>query len=309
MLTLLMGVTGTLAVLGCCTPVMLSDAMFRRVFRRNGCQGLMQCARRHDDTEDRRWLSALPCRTLTLRTDDGLTLSGRLYSLREHPRAVTLLAHGFCDDGTGMASYARLFLEETGEAVFLPHLRGHGGSEGHYIGFGIPDRDDLRQWLRLLLRELGEEMPIALFGVSMGASAVLMTADCLPCQVRCLIADCPYTSTEAILRHNLHQLLHLPSQPTLALVDLSCRLRAGYRLKDGDCTARVAQCPLPILLIHGEEDTFVPTSMAHTLYGAMQHDASQLMLFPHTGHGESLRRDPQHYREAVSSFWHRMMGL
>ncbi|MDW7650471.1 MAG: alpha/beta hydrolase [Bacillota bacterium] len=79
-----------------------------------------------------------------------------------------------------MAGYARFYLEERGYNVLLPDNRGHGESQGHYIGFGRHDRLDCLQWVDEIISRNGEDSVIVLHGVSMGGATVLMVKSCLP---------------------------------------------------------------------------------------------------------------------------------
>jgi hypothetical protein len=45
-----------------------------------------------------------------------------------------------------MAAFGKRF-HEIGFTVLMPNLRGHGESEGHYIGMGWHDRLDILRWI------------------------------------------------------------------------------------------------------------------------------------------------------------------
>ncbi|WP_143805201.1 alpha/beta hydrolase, partial [Oenococcus oeni] len=84
---------------------------------------------------------------------------------------------------------------EMGFNVLLPDDRGHGQSMGEYISFGWLDRLDYLQWLKKIIKRVGPKSEILLFGVSMGASTVeMLSGEDLPSQVKCVIADCGYSS-------------------------------------------------------------------------------------------------------------------
>lgn len=58
--------------------------------------------------------------------------------------------------------------------VLLINLRGHGKSEGNYVDFGVKSRFDILKWLDYI--NINYNSPkIGLYGVSMGASSVMMT--------------------------------------------------------------------------------------------------------------------------------------
>lgn len=76
----------------------------------------------------------------------------------------------------------------------MPDARGHGRSEGDYIGFGWDERKDYLQWIdRVIKNDPASE--IVLHGVSMGGATVMMTSgEKLPENVKAFIEDCGYSS-------------------------------------------------------------------------------------------------------------------
>jgi len=201
-----------------------------------------------------------------------------------------------------MGGFARLYHEQFGYHVFMPDARGHGASEGKYIGFGWPERKDYGAWIAELLREIGQDTRIALHGVSMGGATVLMTSgEALPAQVRAVIADCAYTSVKDELTYQLRRLYRLPAFPIVPVTSLICKLRAGYFFGEASALARVRRSRLPPLFIHGETDEFVPTAMVYSLHEACTADKA-LFLVPGAGHGLAYTVDPQGYTAQIAAF-------
>lgn len=61
------------------------------------------------------------------------------------------------------------------------------------------------------------------------------------------------------------------------------------------------QANVPILIIHGDEDTQAPLSMANRIYESCQ---SQKMMYivPGAGHTSCYRTNPEKYEMIVSDF-------
>lgn len=115
------------------------------------------------DSEYTRWLLK-DSRDVSLISDDGLELHAyRVDGSVPHRYAV--LCHGYQNNATGMASYGK-HLFDLGYTVLLPDARGHGESEGDYIGMGWPERRDVVRWCQQLIAE-DPEAEIVLYGVSM----------------------------------------------------------------------------------------------------------------------------------------------
>ena len=51
-----------------------------------------------------------------------------------------------------MTKYVRNFYEQ-GYNVIAPDLRGHGNSEGDYVGMGWHDRKDVLIWIQQILKK------------------------------------------------------------------------------------------------------------------------------------------------------------
>lgn len=247
------------------------------------------------------WFRAQPFEEVAIRSDDGLMLKGHyLEADRPTDRAV-ILAHGYSGQGADMAAFAR-FYNEHGFRVLMPDNRGHGRSDGHYIGFGWHDRMDYVRWIDYMVERIGQQAQIVLHGVSMGGGIVLMTSgEPLPPQVKCIVSDCAYSSVKAILKYQLKAMFKLPSFPLLPLTSLVCKCRAGYFFGEGSAVRQLRNNKLPVLLIHGDSDTFVPTSMAAELFEAIRGPKEQLIV-PGAQHGTSFVTDRQRYESAVLEF-------
>ena len=104
-----------------------------------------------------------------------------------------------------------------GYHLLMPDLRGHGKSEGNYIGMGWHDRLDILKWIEFILKE-DKEAEILLHGVSMGAATVMMVSgEDLPPNVKVIIEDCGYTSAKDQLSYKLKSMFKLPSFPFINL--------------------------------------------------------------------------------------------
>ena len=77
------------------------------------------------------------------------------------------MAHGYMGSAETMSVFAKMY-HDWGYNVLAPDARGHGKSQGDYIGFGWPDRKDYVQWIEKVLTENGQQEQITLYGVSMG---------------------------------------------------------------------------------------------------------------------------------------------
>ncbi|GGD63286.1 alpha/beta hydrolase [Paenibacillus nasutitermitis] len=255
-----------------------------------------------DPGSDKNWWDAQPFQIMDLTAEDGLKLKAYYLSAAEPTTRTVILAHGYAREASIMVAFARLYHEKYGFNILLPDARGHGASEGRYIGFGWHERLDYVKWIQFMIDRQGTESRIMLHGVSMGAATVMMTSgEQLPDQVKCIVEDCGYTSAEDELSYQLRRMYHLPAFPLLQTTSLLTKLRAGYSFAEASALKQVEKNSKPMLFIHGGKDVFVPTSMVYKLYASCRAE-KQMLLIPEAGHGDAFLTDPQAYKRELTAF-------
>ncbi|MFF5994773.1 alpha/beta hydrolase [Lysinibacillus sp. KU-BSD001] len=229
-----------------------------------------------------------------------LKLHADLYENREQSDKWVLIAHGYTSRADNMTRWIRSFYEN-GYHVLAPDLRGHGDSEGEYIGMGWHDRLDLLQWIDEI-RNINPNAEIVLFGVSMGAATVMMASgEDLPSNVKVIVEDCGYSSVSDVFIYQLDDLFGLPEFPVLHAANTVSNIRAGYDIYEASAVKQVAKSKTPMLFIHGDGDTFVPYEMLDDVYNAAQVEKEKLII-PNAAHGDAVKVDPDTYWETVWRF-------
>lgn len=232
---------------------------------------------------------------------DDLKLAAIYVPATKPTNKTILVAHGYMGKKEDMARYIHMY-HDLGYNVLAPDDRAAGESEGDAIGYGWTDRLDYVKWAQKIVATNGQDSQIALFGVSMGGATVMFTAgEKLPKQVKAVIEDCGYNSIADELAYQLNDLFGLPKFPLFYTTNWMARVRAGYNFNDGDTAKSLANSKLPIFMIHGDQDKFVPTKMVYTNYKAA-HAPKQLWVVPGAAHGEALATDPTTYRNKVAQF-------
>lgn len=231
----------------------------------------------------------------------GLHLKARYYPAATTTPKTMVVVHGFGDNSLTLGNYIRFF-HQAGYNVLAPDNRSHGHSQGKYIGFGWQDRQDLQDWIQQLIRRKGSNVQIGLFGVSMGASTVMYYLGLkVPQQVKTAIADCGYASINGELTYELKRLFNLPSVPLIPTANLYTQALAHYSLYDGETAKTLKHNHIPLFIIHGTKDTFVPTSNAKLNY---QNDSGpkKLWLVKGAKHARSYQKNPALYQKRVLSW-------
>ncbi|MBW1604860.1 alpha/beta hydrolase [Lactobacillus sp. Sy-1] len=233
--------------------------------------------------------------------DTGETMVADFIPNQKQTTKTVIIAHGYNGTRETMSGYAKMYYD-MGFNILLPDDRGHGESAGKYVSFGWLDQKDYQSWIEKLIERVGPDCRILLFGVSMGAGIVsMLSGSKLPPQVEAIIADCGYSSVPEELKYLLKYRYNLPEYPFEALVSSINKRRLGYYLNDASTTKQLSKNHLPILIIHGSEDTYVPTFMAYENYRASD-SPKQLWIVKGAKHAESFWKKPVEYRKRVSDF-------
>lgn len=235
------------------------------------------------------------------RSGDGLKLHATYFPGQDSKKLV-ICFHGYTSQG--MSDYIGLsdYYLKHGFGMLLVDERAHGKSEGEYIGFGNKDRLDALVWINWVIKTCGEDVQILLHGNSMGGATVLMASGLLlPKQVKGIISDCGFTSPKAVFTHVLHTMYHLPAFPMIQIADYMNKKKAGYGLDECNAAREVKKAKVPILLIHGSGDTFVPCRMCDEIYDNCASPKKKLIV-EGAAHAESYYKDRNAYEAALNDF-------
>ena len=210
-----------------------------------------------------------------------------------------VVAHGYMNTKEFMAPQIKMF-HDAGFNVLAPDDRGHGQSQGNYIGYGWPDRLDYLKWINQIIKKQGQQSQIALYGVSMGGATVMyLSGEKLPSQVKSIVEDCGYTSIIDELTYQAKAMFNLPKWPLIPSVALTATIKAGYNVFDASAITALHKNTRPILFIHGSKDKFVPTSMVYQNYRAATKSKKALWVVKGAGHAKSFPDHQQAYSKRV----------
>ncbi len=251
--------------------------------------------------ERKNYMMAQPHEDVYRESEDDLRLHATYFPAADQ-RRVVICFHGYTSEG--MKDYIGLsdYYMKNGYTMLLPDARAHGQSEGTYIGFGCLDRYDALGWINWVIETCGPDVQILLHGTSMGGATVLMTGGLeLPSQVKGIISDCGFTSPKAVFTHVLHSMYHLPAFPMIQISDWVNKKKAGYGLDECNAAREVQHMSVPVLLIHGDADTFVPCGMCEEIYENCASPKTKLII-EGAAHAESYYKDTKAYEQALDTF-------
>lgn len=246
-----------------------------------------------------------PCEFVTVQSHDGLTLSGRYYHTRDGA-PLDIAFHGYRSSSLTDFSGGSAISFGMEHNLLLIDQRAHGKSGGRTIAFGIQERHDCLNWIKYAVERFGPEVQILLFGVSMGGATVLMASGMeLPENVKGIVADCPYTSVREIICR-VGKKMGLPEWLTWPLVRIGAKVYGGFDIAETDAVEAVKNAKVPVLIIHGEEDHFVPAEMSDIA----KHNPDMItrITVPGADHGISFLVDEDLYRKTVSDFVQKVLS-
>ena len=246
------------------------------------------------------WMLAREFEWVYITSDDGLKLAARYYHMADGA-PLQIHCHGY--RGTSLRDFSggNKMAYEVGHNALVIDQRACGRSEGNTITFGIKERYDVMRWIEYAIDRFGPDVKIILNGISMGSSTLLMLSGMdLPANVKGITADCPFSGGEKIIMKVCKD-MKLPPNIMKPFIRLGARLFGHFNLNETTAVEGIKNKKVPVLLIHGEADSYVPYEMSREIYDANPVD-TRFESYPGADHGLSFLKDPDRFRKMMFSF-------
>lgn len=242
-----------------------------------------------------------------IQSEDGVLLHA-LYAYADTITPKTaVIVHGYTDNAIRMLHIGYLYHHDLKYNILLPDLRFSGKSEGSHLQMGWKDRLDVLRWMEVanqIFTASGhtDKTQMVVHGISMGgATTVNVSGEPQQPYVKCFVNDCGFTSVWDEFTGELKTQFGLPAFPILYFASWLTDLRYGWNFKEAAPIQQIKKCQLPMLIIHGADDKFVPTWMGDSLYQAKT-GIKEFWKTPKTEHAVSYLNYPQEYTEKVKNF-------
>ena len=250
-------------------------------------------------------IASLPHEEVSIVSFDGYTLRGRYHEVKKGA-PIVIQCHGYHGSPIRDFCGSSGMIRKAGLNILLIEERAQHRSEGRAVTFGILERFDVKSWCEYLTDRFGR-VPIILMGVSMGASTVLMASELeLPENVKGVIADCPYSSPIKILL-KVGDDQKMPRCIMKPLAHLSARIFGRFDIEEATPIDAVQNTKLPVMLIHGTDDDFVPCEMSKDMKKV--NPDIRLELFPGAHHVMSAIIDSDRYERILNEFISDALGV
>lgn len=248
---------------------------------------------------NRVWFFSNELEELKITSFDKLKLKG--YLLNNNSSKLAIVIHGYRGRYYSCVGQARIFYE-AGYDVLCINNRAHDTSEGKYFSMGPKERKDTLKWIDFMIKR-NPNYQIVLFGASMGAHIAMVTGASKDIQpnVKCIIEDCGYASLKEILLKSATANNVKAPRFAISLGNLYAKIFHHVSFNDSTEDA-FKNLKLPILFIHGEEDTYVPfENMAKNASYVPEGIYKEIVSFPGIAHNNCVSEYDK-YKEVSINF-------
>lgn len=203
----------------------------------------------------------------------------------ENPDNRTLLyLHGSALNIAANTTHARRFYR-LGFSVLLVSYRGYGNSDGTFPSEAQVYADARAAWDYLINQKGIDPSDITIYGHSLGGAVAIQLAVEQPAAAG-LIVEAAFTSIPDMAR----------VMPKYRIFPIELIVNQRF-----ESIKKVPHLQVPVLYIHGTDDTFVPHEMSRELYEQTA-SPKQLKLILGGGHNNSAAVGGEEYLKAVRQF-------
>jgi pimeloyl-ACP methyl ester carboxylesterase len=225
---------------------------------------------------------------------------------KQSPTPIVILAHGWSGNAADMLPAARV-LHRAKLAVLLYDARGHGmsGKDGPITVLKFAE--DIRACLDYLGRRVDvNHEHVGLLGHSLGGSAALL-ATSADSRIHAVVSCSAFAHPRTITRDFL-KTLHIPVWPFLPLVCRFIEYWLGTTMEEVAPENRIGRITVPVLLLHGDSDRFVPPAHMEALYAMADHGRAETRTLVSRRH-TNVTTDANCGREIVAFFGKHLAGV
>lgn len=254
----------------------------------------------NEDGKVREWLKSVKREKITLTADDKKILVARKIIMNAECSKWVVILHGYNGSMEDIYDIAMHYALE-GYNILMPDLRANGESEGSFLGMGWTDRLDVINWIDVILEE-NPSAHVVIHGVDVGAdTALMLSGEPLKSSIKAIVAEGAYTSAWDVMKMEYEARYKWPVFPFLNMMNPVMKVWAGYTLKEADAVKQVKKAQVPILLIHGQKDTYATENMTNELDKGIA-SAHEVLTIGAGTHGDCRYAEPENYYNKTFEF-------
>ncbi|MCH7258317.1 KxYKxGKxW signal peptide domain-containing protein [Lactiplantibacillus sp. ME-2] len=235
------------------------------------------------------WWDNVTKETWTLPEYNDPTQSVRAYYIQNGDSTKTVIIGQGWTEHVDWIGYVSKIWYDMGYNVLMPSQRGQFLSDGDNLTFGYQDKYDWLNWVKMVDERNGADSQVVFYGQSLGADTVLEAASVpgLSKSVKAVVSDAGYATlpelgsslyNKAITAvSNALQSVGLPAITSLPFLSydkivaaMNARLikEQGFSVDDLSATDAASKITIPLLLIHTQDDAFIPYTQSLELADA-----------------------------------------
>jgi uncharacterized protein len=192
---------------------------------------------------------------------------------------TVILFHGYSNRKQSLITRAQEFYEMEYNVVLVDFL-GSGGSDGNEVSIGYHEADQVKACFDDV--KASGENNIYLFGISMGAVAIMKCMKDHNPDVKGIILECPFGNMKTTIKKRCKN-FGVPSFPMTDLLMLWGSYHTGYWTYDHNPIDYAPSIHCPTLLMHGEFDHAVSKKEIDGIFQNLP-EQKTLKTFKRTGH-------------------------
>lgn len=226
-----------------------------------------------------------PHESFEVTTTDGIALFGWRFAPTGAPRGVLVFVHGKDINRQHFVSAAQRFVKQ-GYAVVAYDQRAHGQSMGEYVTYGAREATDLSAVIDVSLARFGRELPVVVVGESLGAAVVLQAA-AQDERIKLVVAGAPFADLKTVVQDKAPFFLSAKGrEEAVALAEKE----AQFVVADISPENSAKRISVPVLLLHGSEDAYLPMKHSLRIYEALS-GPRRFVRLEGVGHQDILLTD------------------
>ena len=211
-------------------------------------------------------------------------------------QGTVILFHGYASKKSSLLERAYAFLQMN-YSVMLVDFKGSGGSVGNSTSIGFHEAEEVRSCFEFVQQQ--GEKNIYLFGVSMGAAAILKSLHDYALQPSGVVLECPFGSLYKTTCSRFRN-MHAPVFPFAPLLVFWGGVQHNYWAFGYNPATYAEKVTCPVLLFFGEKDDRVTQEETDAIFQNL-HGKKQLVTYPKAGHNDLFGED---WKVQVSGFLH-----
>jgi esterase/lipase len=239
----------------------------------------------------------VPYETVHLTTSNGLELEGWWMPVSASKGSV-ILFHGYGGGKDGPIPEAAYF-RKLGYNTLLIDFRAHGNSQGLICTIGHGEAEDVMLAYNFV-QQKGEKH-IILWGVSMGAAAVLRAVPTYHLQPDKVILECSFATLNDAVKGRMRA-VSLPGTPLAELLTFWGGIENGFWGFQHNPADYARSIQMPALVCWGTHDNRVTRQETNSIYRQLGTRQKQLVIFEKSGHQSFCRKEGEKWKLHVSTF-------